>query len=78
MKRRTFVIKGRFGWAKGKLFNVLRLINGLGKDSDVSSPTPVCTVALSKPVNSLTNYSLEAELKKAQALMYWHMWDRPR
>lgn len=30
------------------------------------------------PVNSLDNYSSEAQLKKAQALMYQRMFDRPK
>ena len=79
MGSKMFEIKGKFGSAREKVFKVFRSVSGLGKeDSNVSLPTPVFTVAPSKPANSLTNYSLEAELKKAEALMYLRTFDRPK
>jgi len=74
-----FEIKGKFGSAREKVFKVFRAASGLGReDSNVSLPTAVITVAPSKPANSLTNHSLEAELKKAEALMYLRTFDRPK
>ena len=59
MEWKMFGTKGKFGSAKQKLFKVVRLIGGLGKEgSNASSPTPVFTVAPDKPANSLPNYSL--------------------
>ena len=82
MGSKMFEIRGKFGSAREKVFKVFKVfrsVNGLGReDSNVSLPTPALTVAPSKPANSFTNYSLEAELKKAEALMYLRMFDRPK
>jgi len=80
MEWKMLGIRGKLGSAKQKVLKVFRLISGLGKeDYSVTSPTPVITVAPDEPVNSLRNHSLEAELKKAEALMYWQMLlDRPK
>lgn len=76
MEWKMFEKKGRFRSVKEKLF---RLIRSLGKESsNVSLPTPVFTVAPYETVNSRTNNSLEAELKKAEALMYQRMFDQPK
>ncbi len=80
MEWKRFGIKGKLGSARQKAFKVLRLIGHLGReDSNVSSATPVLTLAPYEPLNSLTKYALEAELKKAKALAHWRMWqDRPK
>ena len=80
MEWKMLGIKGKLASARQKVSKMLRLISGLRKeDSNVSSPTPVFTAAPYETVNPLTSYSLEAELKKAQALAYWRMWqDRPK
>ena len=79
MEWKTFGMRRKLVSAGQRVSRVLRLMSGLGKeDSNVSSPTPVPTVAPFETVNSLTSYSLEAELKKAQALAYWRMADRPK
>ena len=80
MEWKMLGIRGKLGSAKEKVLKVFRLISGLGKeDSNVSLPTPVITVAPYEPVKPFTNYSLEAELKNAEALMYWRMLlDRPK
>jgi len=70
-------IKGKFGSAR-EVFKVIRAVSELEiEDSNVSLPTPAFKVVPSKPSNSLTNYSLEAELKKAEALTYLCMFDHP-
>ena len=62
---------------KRRLSRVFKLINGLEKGNhNVSFVAPAFAVAPYKPANSPTNYSLEAELKKAEALMYLRMVDR--
>ena len=72
-------IKGKFGSARERVFRVFRSVSDLGKeDSSISLPALALTVAPSKPANSLTNYSLEAELKKAEALTYLRTFDRPK
>jgi len=64
---------------KRRLLRVFKLINGLGKGNhNVSLGAPAFAVVPYKPANSPTNYSLEAELKKAEALMYLRMFDRPK
>lgn len=69
-------IKGELVSAKQKVLRVFRLIRGTGKEgSSVSSPA-VFSVVSYESVNSLTNYSLEAEMKKAKALAHLRMWDR--
>jgi len=74
-----FGIKRKLVSARQKAFKAFRLFGGLEKeDPNVSSPTPVFTVAPYEPVSSITDYALEAELKKAKALAYWHMSDRPK
>ncbi|MFQ5759127.1 MAG: hypothetical protein ACE5IF_05570 [Candidatus Bathyarchaeia archaeon] len=77
MEWKTFGMKRRLVSARQKVSKVLRLIGSLRReDSNVSSPTPVLAAAPYETVNPLTNYSREAELKKARALAYWRMWDR--
>lgn len=62
---------------KRRLSRVFKLINGLEKGNhSVSLGAPSFAVAPYKPANLPTNYSLEAELKKAEALMYLRMVDR--
>lgn len=78
MKTKMFETKGRLGSMKEKVFKRLRLTSYLGENSPVSKPTSAFTVAPLKPVNSLTDYVAEAELKKAEAIMYWRMLDRPK
>jgi hypothetical protein len=75
MEWRMFETKERVRSAKEKLF---RLIKGLEKESSCSLPTPVFTVATYETVNSRINNSLEAELKKAEALMYQRMFNQPK
>lgn len=72
-------IKGKFGSARERVFRVFRAVSDLGKeDSSISLPALALTVAPSKPANSLTNYSLESELKKAEVLTYLRTFDRPK
>jgi hypothetical protein len=73
-------IKGKLVSVRQKAFKALRLISGVEKeDANISSPTPTFAATAYEPVNALTNYSLEAELKKAQALAHWKRWqDRPK
>lgn len=62
---------------KRRLSRVFKLINGLEKGNhNISLGSPAFTAAPYKPANSPTNYSLEAELKKAEALMYLRKFDR--
>jgi len=75
MEWKMFETRERFRSAKERLF---RLIKGLEKESSKSFSTPVFTVALYETVSSSKNNSLEAELKKAEALMYQRMFDRPK
>lgn len=71
-----FETKGKLDLAKQKL---LRLFRGLGKeDSNASSSGPILSVAPYELEKRLLNRSLEAELKKAEALIYLRMSDRPR
>ncbi len=64
---------------KRRLSRVFKLINGLEKGNhNVSLGAPAFAGAPYKPGDSPTNYSLEAELKKAEALMYLRMMDRPK
>ncbi len=78
MERKVFEAKGRFRSAKEKLFRSI----SLGKeDSSAPSPTPrarTTIVAPHEPTVSFINYNSKAELKKAQALMYHRIFDRPR
>lgn len=77
VKWKMLGIKRELVSAKQKVFKVFRLIPGIGKEgSNISSPTLIFSVVSYEPVNSHTNYSLQAELKKAKALMYCRMWDR--
>jgi len=72
-------IKGKFGSAREKVFKVFRSVSDLEReDSNVSLPIPTLAVAPSKPANSLSDYYLEAELKKAEALTYLRTFDRPK
>lgn len=74
MEWKMFGKKGKLGTAKQKVFQVLKLISGLEReDSDISLPSPVFTVAPHEQVHSSANHSLEAELKKAEALAYARM-----
>lgn len=76
MEWKTSETKGKFHSAKAKLF---RLVRGLGMESSNSSlPTSVSTVAPYATANLRNSYSLKAESKKAEALMYQRMFDRPR
>ena len=69
MECKTF--EKRTGSAKQKGFKVVRSVDCLAEEnSSVSSITPLSTVAPYEPADSLTKHLLEAELKKAQALMY--------
>lgn len=58
---------------KRRLSRVFRIINGLENGG-----YNVSLVAPCKQASSLTDYSLEAELKKAEALVYMRMVDRPK
>jgi hypothetical protein len=76
MEWKMFGTKGKFHSAKEKL---LELVRGLGMESsDSSLPTSVSAVAPYATAYSRNNYSLKAESKKAEALMYQRMFDRPR
>jgi len=75
---KTLGIKGKLVSVSRKMSKMFRLIRGLG---NVSSPAPVSyetanpLACMCKPV---TDYFLEAELKKAEALVHWRRWDRPK
>ena len=71
-----FGIKGKLVSAKQKVFRLISLLRK--EESNVSSSTSVLTAAPYEPVNPLTNYCLEAELKRAEALAYWRMLDRAK
>ncbi len=74
-----FERKGKSVSFKRRLLRMFRLINGLGKGNhNVSLGGPAFAVVPYEPSNLPTNYSLEAELKKAEALMYLRMFDRPK
>jgi len=75
---KILVIKGKLVSARQKMSKMFRLIRGLG---NVSSPAPTSyetTTPLAYMHLPTTNYSLEAELKKAEALEHWRKWDRPK
>ncbi len=79
MKRKMLTLEGISGSAKEKVLSITRLIRELGKDdSKDSSPNPLSMVAQHNPVNALVYNSLEAEQKKAQALMYSRLFDKPK
>jgi len=80
MEWKKFEIKGKLVSTKQKVFKLFRLIGSFGnEDSDVSSPSQVFADTPYVPVNFLTEYALEAELKKAEALEYWRRsLDRPK
>lgn len=73
-------IKAKLGSTKQKMFKVFRLISSLAKeDPKITSTSPVSTTAPYELVKPFPNHFLEAELKKAEALNYWHMFlDRPK
>jgi len=75
---KTLGIKGILVSVRQRMSNMFRSIRGLG---NVSSPAPTSyetTTPLADMHLSITNYSLEAELKKAEALDHWRKWDRPK
>lgn len=75
-----FGIKGKLISTKQKMFNIFRSIRGPGsEDSDASLLNPFISNIPHEPVDLSTNYVIEAELKKAEALMYYKRWiDRPK
>ncbi len=80
MECKTYEIKGKIGSPKQKVSKVFRSISGLGKeDPNACSPCPSFTPTSYEPTNSLKNYSLEMESKKAEALMFARRFlNRPR
>ncbi len=78
MKTNIFETKGRIGSMKEKVFKQSRLTSYFGENSHISKPTSAFTVAPLKPFNSPANFVAEAELKRAEAMTYWRMLDRPK
>jgi len=76
---KTLGIKGILVSVRQRMSNMLRLIRGLG---NVSSPAPTSYETTTTPLADvhppISNYALEAELKKADALEHWRKWDRPK
>lgn len=71
MSWKMFGKEGKLVSVTQEVFKLVRLIAVSGKeDSNISSPSPTFTVAPSKSVRSIKNYSLGADLKKGQALAY--------
>ena len=65
---------GRVGSAKEKM---LRLISFERENPSGSSPSPV-VISPHETANSLRNFSLHAESKKAHGLMHHRMFERAR
>jgi len=80
MEWKMFGIKRKLGSAKQRVFKLFRLIGNSGdQDSNVSSFNQETTDLPYTPINFFTNYALEVELKKAEALEYWRRClDRPK
>jgi len=76
MRWKISATKGRLGSVKEKMF---RLVSFERENPSVSSPSPVAVVVSPhEAANSLRNYSLDAELRKAYGLMHHRMFERPR
>jgi len=78
MEWKILGMKEKLVSARQKMSKMFRLIRGLG---NVSLPAPTSyetTSPLACAHSPITNYSLEAELKKAEALEHWRRWDRPK
>lgn len=74
-----FGIKGKLVSTKQKVFGLVRLIsNSKNEDLGGSSHNAIFAATTYEPVNLLTNYALEAELKKAEALLHCRLTDRPK
>ncbi|MCW3977080.1 MAG: hypothetical protein NWE77_04025 [Candidatus Bathyarchaeota archaeon] len=73
MRWKIFKTKRSMGPAKEKM---LRLVSVERKDHSVSLSPLVA--APREAANLLRNYSMEAELKKAQGLMHRRMFEQPR
>ncbi len=67
-----FEKRGKLSSVKEK---VIRIVSVGKEDSNVFSANPVSRVSTQEAANSLTNYSLEADFKKAQVQMYQRMFD---
>jgi len=75
-----FGIKGSLVSVKKKVTRILGVFNGSTReDSRFSALTPVLADSPHEPASLVTNYFLEAELKKAEALEYWRRFlNRPK
>ena len=73
-------LKGKLVLAKQKAVEVFRLISSSGKeDSNISSSNAVFRVAAPyETMKARTRALARAERTKAEALVYWRMWDRPK
>lgn len=64
---------------RGKLSSfkekVVRIVSVRKEDSNAFSTTPLSTVTTHEAINPLTDYHLEADLKKAQVQMHQRMFD---
>lgn len=78
MEWKILGIKGKLVSAKQKMSKMFRLIRGLGNVSSSAPTSYETTNPLACTHPPITNYSLEAGLKKAEALEHWRRWDRPK
>ncbi|MGD8507177.1 MAG: hypothetical protein PVF15_11025 [Candidatus Bathyarchaeota archaeon] len=78
MEPNMFEIKGKFGSAKQKMFNIIRSISGLEPHSNTCSYTPTFAIASQEPAKPFVDLPLEAESKQAEALMHIRTFSKTR